>query len=116
MNSSFVIIFRHKSTHEIRIIDWISDVCSSDLLPGHLFFFQQKPAYEMRISDWSSHVCSSDLPHVLPRLLTGGVLSDAQIESLIYAGEAHAGFLRSDERRVGKECVSTSRSRWSPYH
>src|SRR3546814_13218331 len=25
-------------------------------------------------------------------------------------------FLRSDERRVGKECVSTCRSRWSPYH
>src|SRR3546814_9132879 len=29
------------------------------------FFFKQKTAYEMRISDWSSDVCSSDLPHVL---------------------------------------------------
>src|SRR3546814_11049225 len=51
----------------------------------------------MRISDWSSDVCSSDLPgyrpHVLDRLVTGGVLSDAQLESLIYAGQAHAGFL-----------------------
>src|SRR3546814_8172530 len=28
-----------------------------------LFFFKQKPAYEMRISDWSSDVCSSDLEH-----------------------------------------------------
>src|SRR3546814_18171139 len=28
-----------------------------------LFFFKQKTAYEMRISDWSSDVCSSDLPH-----------------------------------------------------
>src|SRR3546814_4631188 len=27
-----------------------------------LFFFKQKTAYEMRISDWSSDVCSSDLP------------------------------------------------------
>src|SRR3546814_3654678 len=26
------------------------------------------------------------------------------------------GFIRSEERRVGKECVSTCRSRWSPYH
>src|SRR3546814_5863185 len=26
-----------------------------------LFFFKQKTAYEMRISDWSSYVCSSDL-------------------------------------------------------
>src|SRR3546814_3525107 len=30
-----------------------------------LFFFKQKTAYEMRISDWSSDVCSSDLPHVV---------------------------------------------------
>src|SRR3546814_5451651 len=28
----------------------------------HFFFFKQKTAYEMRISDWSSDVCSSDLP------------------------------------------------------
>src|SRR3546814_9487641 len=30
------------------------------------FFFKQKTAYEMRISDWSSDVCSSDLPRVKP--------------------------------------------------
>src|SRR5205085_810487 len=32
-------------------------------------------------------------PHVLPRLVADGVLSDAQLESIIYAGEAHDGFL-----------------------
>src|SRR3546814_1301268 len=33
-----------------------------------VFFFKQKTAYEMRISDWSSYVCSSDLPrHVVPQ-------------------------------------------------
>src|SRR3546814_3472774 len=32
------------------------------------FVFKQKTAYEMRISDWSSDVCSSDLPEVLPQL------------------------------------------------
>src|SRR3546814_3885521 len=32
-----------------------------------IFFFKQKTAYEMRISDWSSDVCSSDLSHVLAR-------------------------------------------------
>src|SRR3546814_15022466 len=31
-------------------------------------------------------------------------------------GGAHVGTIRSEERRVGKECVSTCRSRWSPYH
>src|SRR3546814_15262361 len=30
------------------------------------FFFKQKTAYEMRISDWSSDVCSSDLPREIP--------------------------------------------------
>src|SRR3546814_12375411 len=32
------------------------------------------------------------------------------------AQAVHFGFSRSEERRVGKECVSTCRSRWSPYH
>src|SRR3546814_1091561 len=31
-------------------------------------FFKQKTAYEMRISDWSSDVCSSDLPEMVRRL------------------------------------------------
>src|SRR3546814_3448506 len=32
-----------------------------------IFFFKQKTAYEMRISDWSSDVCSSDLPKIEPQ-------------------------------------------------
>src|SRR3546814_10998413 len=35
---------------------------NGNVLLGHFFFFKQKTAYEMRISDWSSDVCSSDLP------------------------------------------------------
>src|SRR3546814_5396569 len=90
----------------------------------YFFFFKQKTAYEIRISDWSSDVCSSDLtdfeaalaavsrlpmqhvPHI------GKPLIDRYLEGLRlldYIG-------RSEERRVGKECVSTCRSRWSPYH
>src|SRR3546814_6629465 len=34
----------------------------------YFFFFEQKTAYEMRISDWSSDVCSSDLPRVRPEI------------------------------------------------
>src|SRR3546814_10490136 len=87
------------------------------------FFFKQKTAYEMRISDWSSDVCSSDLAHNAfldayqtryqdyPRL--GTIVGYNAILSLA-AGIKKAG--RSEERRVGKECVSTCRSRWSPYH
>src|SRR3546814_8769648 len=99
------------------------------------FFFKQKTAYEMRISDWSSDVCSSDLvllvapcaAHFLehPRggLPKGGddfaprTLGD-RIEPHVDLVARITGFFarRSEERRVGKECVSTCRSRWSPYH
>src|SRR3546814_972133 len=89
------------------------------------FFFKQKTAYEMRISDWSSDVCSSDLrivsreyydqglPLSIMALEGQGMLKDRVygITQTLF----HAPY-RSEERRVGKECVSTCRSRWSPYH
>src|SRR3546814_6129740 len=91
-----------------------------------VFFFKQKTAYEMRISDWSSDVCSSDLQFAIggqvilsspggPCLWCLGVLTDARLEQEAQKYGA-AGGKRSEERRVGKECVSTCRSRWSPYH
>src|SRR3546814_8454978 len=72
------------------------------------FFFKQKTAYEMRISDWSSDVCSSDLP-------TPSTCRRIQRRRCPAASPGTA-CRRSEERRVGKECVSTCRSRWSPYH
>src|SRR3546814_14814634 len=117
----------------------------------------------MRISDWSSDVCSSDLAHniqgIVRNSMTAGdveriVLAPdehivAEIEFLRPAmgrdfvrhddtnalpelpilfkrinvphlhsrhreGEWHGQIARSEERRVGKECVSTFSSRWSP--
>src|SRR3546814_8310350 len=103
----------------------------------------------MRISDWSSDVCSSDLAgrcgaSVAPRggrlpgrsgLLRPGIrlwhgrIRPWVIEQRGYPGESAMSVAetsypqavedtdnRSEERRVGKECVSTCRSRWSPYH
>src|SRR3546814_18524251 len=96
----------------------------------------------MRISDWSSDVCSSDLlaraRHVLRRKRDGRYLAadlpdgllplvahlrrepgidDALRALAIEPARARPGIdVRSEERRVGKECVSTCRSRWSPYH
>src|SRR3546814_2193737 len=105
------------------------------------FFFKQKTAYEMRISDWSSDVCSSDLGIVTGHAaatLDGGahhrvasVFRAIQVRNLVghllgveqfavhtveAVGADAALGIRSEERRVGKECVSTCRSRWSPYH
>src|SRR3546814_7209768 len=85
------------------------------------FFFKQKTAYEMRISDWSSDVCSSDLlvgPD-LDRTLAQGFERrvDRSHVRVVGADVVQPGpDERSEERRVGKECVSTCRSRWSPYH
>src|SRR3546814_8138951 len=82
-----------------------------------IFFFKQKTAYEMRISDWSSDVCSSDLPtsafrHCRPCCLR---LLMPQLRNSCSIG-CNGVTARSEERRVGKECVSMCRSRWSPYH
>src|SRR3546814_2268354 len=96
-----------------------------------VFFFKQKTAYEMRISDWSSDVCSSDLqphPSVADRLALvrsrgrGGheglpaplIVRQHLIDLVPEPVEVDA--MRSAECRVGKECVSTCRSRWSQYH
>src|SRR3546814_1510947 len=85
-----------------------------------VFFFKQKTAYEMRISDWSSDVCSSDLAPAVA--LASGSQEQRQALQETYNLSEEAlqawgrGKGRSEERRVGKECVSTCRSRWSPYH
>src|SRR3546814_15402960 len=99
----------------------------------------------MRISDWSSDVCSSDLvrQQLVPSLEPGDIVvmdnlgshKSQVVRDAISAAGARLWFLppyspdlnpieqtfakikhRSEERRVGKECVSTCRSRWSPYH
>src|SRR3546814_14969406 len=100
----------------------------------------------MRISDWSSGVCSSDLRRKYPPkstiiyagdesdalyyVLRGSVtvmIEDDDGREMIMAYLNEGDFFgemglfedqpsRSEERRVGKECVSTCRSRWSPYH
>src|SRR3546814_5416917 len=103
------------------------------------FFFKQKTAYEMHISDWSSDVCSSDLPDPPQALRCRSMRRHHNTNSNVFtlafgqapgavelttglprsgrARESHRQRgLRSEERRVGKECVSTCRSRWSPYH
>src|SRR3546814_3703857 len=83
------------------------------------FFFKQKTAYEMRISDWSSDVCSSDLARLMV-YSTAWRYDQGEAMNLINAkygnvpGLKGYSHVRSEERRVGKECVSTCRYWWSP--
>src|SRR3546814_12099609 len=99
----------------------------------------------MRISDWSSDVCSSDLGEVdllaavqpdaggADHILDGALLHGRGWIRVVAMGAENGERLaratlnlnesgavrrcaRSEERRVGQECVSTCRSRWSPYH
>src|SRR3546814_2650027 len=96
--------------------------------------FKQKTGYEMRISDWSSDVCSSDLLviDVNDALYTGAgqPIGETDYETLLAGGDPDFPWeppadewdaiclnytSRSEERRAGKACVSTCRSRWAPY-
>src|SRR3546814_20059712 len=88
----------------------------------------------MRISDWSSDVCSSDLLRVVRFAAKLGFSIDeataAPVPALapLLADAAPArlfeeclklflsGYARLEDRRVGQECVSQCRSRWSPYN
>src|SRR3546814_4321284 len=95
-------------------------------------FFNQKTAYEMRISDWSSDVCSSDLnksnaakqyaarfcadmPLHFPSFQNRPSRCLQQTRNDSPLSRQNCSIPRSEERRVGKECVSTCISRWSPY-
>src|SRR3546814_18300672 len=71
----------------------------------------------MRISDWSSDVCSSDLGGGAARATaSAGCCHPAHPRNALPRTGVEGAAMRSEERRVGKECVSTCRSRWSPYH
>src|SRR5262245_64687026 len=105
--------------------------CFSVLFLFVVFFFSSRRRHTRCLSDWSSDVCSSDLHAVfLMGVLDAGLhveLLDQTIpcgngadqvapESLIPATieiiDCYPLLLRSEERRVGKEC----RSRWAPCH
>src|SRR3546814_4308860 len=92
-----------------------------------IFFCKEKTAYDLRISDWSSDVCSSDLSRERarrrprPRRHRKGAVNQAVKGCSCRYSTFHLDLIsksgeRLEERRVGKECVSTCRSRWSPYH
>src|SRR3546814_16376280 len=96
----------------MRISDWSSDVCSSDL---DLF----ECRYPLREWGWDRAACiarieAAQLP-VPPKssCFICGAMKPDEVRAL---PSWCLRLIRSEERRVGKECVRTCRSRWSPYH
>src|SRR3546814_20561767 len=100
----------------MRISDWSSDVCSSDLvlrLADHLVLLENGA---VRAAGPLADLAAT--PGLLPADEEGheaGAVIAATVEA---HDDAHGltWLTSADERRVGKECVRTCRSRWSPYH
>src|SRR3546814_16121933 len=100
----------------MRISDWSSDVCSSDLFLSHPY----------RHRDPYSYPIDETVRDYFQRPRTFGVVPESVRLSPSLQSQSTFPLLppplpplpagRSEERRVGKECVSTCRSRWSPYH
>src|SRR3546814_18590338 len=120
----------------MRISDWSSDVCSSDL--GSVGELRSAALRKLGIP-WVNTLAAdrhgdalygdmSRIPNVTDAVATRcapsatAATAAKQADLTILAGNvARCNWttrprVRSDERRVGKECVSTCRSRWSPYH
>src|SRR3546814_11621009 len=131
----FFVFFKQKTAYEMRISDWSSDVCSSDLDPGNFrrsgadlrgpgagragraelsalppgaeLDASRTATRRLRLSRRSGREPARDRPPFDRR-------AHRQAEAGTGCGAADAGLARSEERRVGKEGVGTCRSRWWP--
>src|SRR3546814_20014032 len=97
----------------MRISDWSSDVCSSDLA-GHGATRNERQ--EMMVAAIDRQIAMAKgypdrVRELVDKYMTLDTARRGKIMTLL--GECEA---RSEERRVGTECVRTCRSRWSPYH
>src|SRR3546814_6283841 len=115
MNDLVIFLFKWKTAYEMRISGWSSDVCSSDLRYGSLvlsqvefllilcflFFVARSGQRQRQISGQPLH---------------GPGRGGARPAPTHHGSSRVAPPRRSEERRVGKEGVSTCRSRWCPEH
>src|SRR3546814_11278696 len=98
----------------MRISDWSSDVCSSDLIQiGPSDWTQAEPWGLAEFEDPDLNACRAH-PAWLPQASVWLHVRRACVDDGMLCGAIDV-WRRSEERRVGKECVSTCRSRGSPY-
>src|SRR3546814_19338397 len=99
----------------MRISDWSSDVCSSDLS----FNYETRDVYEIKIRSHDTYEYIEQT-FFIDVTDVNDIPSNPNVESITipedYPIHTAIGGGRSEASRVGKECVSTCRARWSPYH
>src|SRR3546814_2124932 len=118
----------------MRISDWSSDVCSSDLavLGGvHVERGDELDVTDVVAAEHDVHEAGHAIARIGVLVVAEALNQGAGAVAHACDGKADSGghccsswerawlrsdSMRSEERRVGKECVSTCRSRWSPYH
>src|SRR3546814_13120306 len=121
----------------MRISDWSSDVCSSDLSAATVTSSGARVALGEGFEQLRQHSLThadtavADAEHQAPGAFLGLTAGDfeqyvavlgefqriaQQIHQNLFESRGVATNPRSEERRVGKGCVSTCRSRWSAYH
>src|SRR3546814_19463928 len=109
----------------MRISDWSSDVCSSDLQDAET---EQRDLRDIGLGRWKQdqrYVGNRPDHHDVEHRAESRLLSQRPPEhknsepdevDRLSEAETDPWRKRSEERRVGKECVRTGRFRWSPYH
>src|SRR3546814_12344476 len=111
----------------MRISDWSSDVCSSDLTIHEYPDYAQLPE-DIAVSPTGQQLVFTHLDHLytinIQEDATPKQITQSRFREVDAAWSKDGKYIiftantpgRSEERRVGKECVRTCRSGWSPYH
>src|SRR3546814_11001879 len=104
----------------MRISDWSSDVCSSDLIARRIRAFNPAPVAWTELDGERVRILAATADaSTASDGAPGTVLSTGAGEIAVASGDGVVRLKqlqwRSEERRVGKGCVSTCSSRWSPY-
>src|SRR3546814_17294611 len=101
----------------MRISDWSSDVCSSDLPALNIGLLRKQHLADVRMLD-DRHRIAALLGQRAALRTIARILHGMQIAGVAehHRAQANDDARRSEERRVGKECVSTCRYRWSQYN
>src|SRR3546814_14020729 len=97
----------------MRISDWSSDVCSSDLM-----LVQTERRHRVEVITINRPEARNAIDYDTSQALADAfdaAEADPEVWAVVLTGAGDKAFSRSEERRVGKECVSTCRSRGSPY-